>query len=519
MIRAILFISIAFFISWAAKAQTVDTNFVDGVVYFKVLDQSSVDPTGTVPALVPLTTTYAINSIVQPFPGLNLTLDKTYRVHFSNIALVNDLVSALSVLPFVEYAEKAPLYRSFGFATPNDINTQQQYLDNIYADAAWDISTGSANVVVAIVDNAIRTDHEDLIASMWQNPSPNSGLLDRYPNDVSGWDVSDDDNDPSPPAITSANSFFFHGTHCAGIAGATTNNGKGVASIGYGVKIMGVKCSPNSSGGRTLPDTYDGIYYAIQANANVISMSFGGSSGNFDTGQNLMNSAYSKGIVLVASAGNDGQDIDFYPAAYDHVIAVGATDDNDAKASFSNYGNHLDVMAPGVAIYSLKAETGSSYGAASGTSMSAPLVAGLCALMLSNDPSLTPDQLEAQLKNSCDDISSLNPNLSGKLGAGRINAVKALGGSVPTVGINDLDGESTHSILFDRYAKQITIHGAVTESSHIELIDMSGRVLYDQMVGPSEEAVILSDLPDLTSGTYIISLYLPTTTVQTKILY
>lgn len=504
--RYIVVVVLGLWSTFSTKAQTVDTNFVDGVVYIKVFDSSTIDPTGTVAALVPLTLTYAIDSIVQPFPGLNLTLDKTYRVHFSNITLIDNLITALGALPFIEFAEKAPLYRSIGFATPNDVDAQQQYLNKIYAEAAWDISTGSQNVVVAIVDNAVRLDHEDLVASLWQNPTPNSGLLDRYPNDVNGWDVSDDDNDPSPPAITSSNSTFFHGTHCAGIAGATTNNGKGIASIGYGVRIMGVKCSPSSGPGKTLPDSYDGIYYAIQANANVISMSFGGSSGSFDTGQNLMNSAHDKGIVLVASSGNNGQEVAYYPAAYNHVIAVGSTDSDDGMSDFSNYGSHIDVMAPGRNIYSLKAETTSSYGNASGTSMSAPLVAGLCALMKSDQPSLTPDQLETQLKSSCDDISSENPGLTGKIGAGRINAVQALGGTVPSVGVDDVEANDV-MIKFDRYDKQITIEGNIPGNSKLELIDMSGRVLYSKALDVNVDKMIISDLPVLNSGVYIVNLY------------
>lgn len=516
MMRYLVVVLLGSLFALSSKAQTVDTNFVDGVVYIKVFDSSSVDPTGSVPALVPLTLTYAIDSIVQPFPGLNLTLDKTYRIHFSNINLIDNLITALSALPFIEFAEKAPLYRTIGFATPNDVDAQQQYLDKIYAEAAWDISTGSQNVVVAVIDNAVRIDHEDLVASLWQNPTPTTGILDRYPNDVNGWDVSDNDNDPSPPAINSGNATFFHGTHCAGIAGATTNNGKGVASIGYGVRIMGVKCSPSSGSGNTLPDSYDGIYYAIQANANIISMSFGGSSGGFDTGQNLMNSAYAKGIVLVASSGNNGQEVAYYPAAYDHVIAVGSTDSDDGMSDFSNYGSHIDVLAPGRNIYSLKAETASSYGNASGTSMSAPLVAGLCALMKSDQPSLNPDQLETQLKSSCDDVSAENPGLTGKIGAGRINAVQALGGTVPTVGVNDLK-DSTPLITYDNYNKQITIIGDLPTKSKMELIDMSGRVLYSKTLEADKDKTIISDLPVLNSGVYIINLYSGGSISQKKI--
>ncbi len=426
-----------------ADAQTIDSNYVDGVVYVKVLDSSNVvlaPYNNNNVALNLILQQYAVDTMVQPFPGLNSQLDKTFRVHFSNHAQIDQLIIALQALPFVEYAEKEPIYRTESSPfTPDDIAAQQFYLDKIYARDAWGVSQGSPNIVVAIVDNGLLTTHQDLASVLWVNPTPNTGLLDRYPNDINGWDVADGDNNPNPPGGTTDADPFVHGTLCAGLAGAKSNNGVGIASIGFNIRIMAVKCTKNSAAGNTLTNAYDGVYYAIQAGADVISMSWGGSTGSFLTGESIINSGASAGIVMLAAAGNDNTNSMYYPAAYNNVIAVTSTDANDTKSSFSNYGTWVDIAAPGRGMYTTSAGSNTSYGTASGTSLATPLVAGLAALILSNEPSLSPAQVKARLLQTSDDINALNPNYSGQLGAGRINAARALG-TTPTIinGVGDL---------------------------------------------------------------------------------
>jgi PKD repeat protein len=170
-----------------------------------------------------------------------------------------------------------------------------------------------------------------------------------------------------------------------------------------------------------LSNTYDGVLYAIENGADVINMSYG-SNHYSNTSQNLFNWANQNGIVLIASAGNDGSSSPQYPAAYNHVISVAATNGNDAKASFSNYDNGsgwVDLAAPGTSIYSTLPTGSGSYGYKQGTSMSGPIVAGLVGLMLSQNPGLTPSDVETCLKNNCDQVSGSYASL---LGAGRINA-------------------------------------------------------------------------------------------------
>lgn len=494
----------------AANAQIIDSNFVDGIVYVKVQDSSTVvlDPyNNSNVALNLLLTQYQVDSMRQPFPGLSAKLDKTYRIHFRNHAQIDQLVTALEALPFVEYAEKEPIYRTeTNPYTPNDIAAQQYYLDKIYARDAWSVSKGSPNIVVAIVDNGVRTTHEDLASALWVNPTPNSGLLDRYPNDVNGWDVADGDNNPNPPSSTTDGDDFVHGTLCAGIAGAKTDNSTGIASIGFNIRIMAVKCTKNSADGNTLTNAYDGVYYAIQAGADVISMSWGGSSGSFITGENIINAGATAGIVMIAAAGNANTDSPYYPAAYNNVIAVASTDQNDTKSSFSNYGSWIDISAPGRNIYTTSAGSNSSYGSASGTSLATPLVAGLAALILSNEPNLTPAQVKTRLQQTSDNIDALNPNYTGQLGAGRINAAKALG-TQPTIinGVGDLNAASVGLKLYPNPGvSQIII--SIGNGKYIEnvmLYNAMGKLVYHPNVDGNGSEVEVSLPNDLPAGFYV----------------
>ena len=242
---------------------------------------------------------------------------------------------------------------------------------------------------------------------------------------TTGSDVADNDSDVNPPTLTDSN--WDHGTHTTGTVGAETNNSKGVSSIGYDIKVMPVKIARNSDG--ALIAGYDGIVYAVDNGAKVISMSWG--SGTYSTyGQQIIDYAYSQNVVCVAAAGNAGVSTVEYPGGYTHVIAVASSASNDAKSSFSNYGTWIDVTSPGENILSTTATdaggTGIKYGYMDGTSMATPLVAGLCGLMLSVNSNMLPDDLEACLKTNCDNIDSKNPSYIGKLGGGRINAQKAV---------------------------------------------------------------------------------------------
>lgn len=360
--------------------------------------------------------------LTDPFTIDHNELDRVFVISFQGEW--GSVFRTMENNPLVEYVERVPDYQLF--YTPNDLHPSQWNLSQIFAEQAWDETTGN-NRIIAVVDDAILLSHEDLNANLWTNSGeiPGNSIDDDgngYVDDVDGWDAADNDNDPSPPAGATA-SCFSHGSHCAGIAAAVTDNSAGIASIGFNSKIMPVKIGTGSCSG--LSNAYAGVDYAIASGAHIISMSWGGGAYSI-TYQTIFDVAYAQNIICVAAAGNSNTSLPMYPASYNHVISVGSTTTGDVKSSFSNYGATIDVMAPGSNIYSCLGSGNSDYGAMSGTSMACPLVSGLISLMLSKDTLQTVDEIEACLKSTCDPIDILNPGYSGQLGAGRIHALNAL---------------------------------------------------------------------------------------------
>ncbi len=407
-------------------AQRVQKDYQDGKIIFQIREDALVfipaDAKGVVDIakvqfLSEISAKYGIVNVIQKHPkSSGVALRKTYEVQFRNIAVADALAAELSGLSFIKYAEKKTLHHLF--FTPNDsIYPNQWHLPQINAAAAWGIAVGSPSIVVADVDNAVWTGHPDLAAHI----SPKS------------YDLADGDNDPSPPAM---NAVWQHGTHTSGIIGASTDNTIGVASIGFGVTIMALKVTHDTSflvsGETPVEFGAEGIVYAADSGARVINCSWGGSSSAYT--QSVVDYAFSKGCLVVAAAGNSASSTPSYPAACTHAIAVASTGSNDVFSYFSNYGSWITVCAPGENIWSTIpnfAGTNSgilNYDYLEGTSMSSPLVAGLCGLMLSLNPSLTPEQVLSCLTGSCTNINSVSGNSGfvGEMGAGRINAQAAL---------------------------------------------------------------------------------------------
>jgi thermitase len=320
---------------------------------------------------------------------------------------INEMVKKYKEEPDVEFAE--PNYIRRAFRTPDDPEYtagKQWGITNIQAPQAWDIETGKDSIVIAVLDTGVDYNHVDLAGNMWDN----------Y-----GYDFVNNNSDPADDNSES------HGTHCAGIAAAVTNNGIGIAGVSWKSKIMAVKVL-NAAGEGTLDNETLGIYYAADKGAEIISMSFGTTEyppTPSDSERDAINYAYEKGCLLVAASGNDDQPYVAYPAAYDNVIAVGATDQNDKRCNGSwgsNYGAELDVVAPGDSIYSTLRNN--AYGYLSGTSMAAPFVAGEAAIILSHLGGLAPSDVKLIIERTADDIGS--SGWDEETGWGRINVYNAL---------------------------------------------------------------------------------------------
>lgn len=288
-----------------------------------------------------------------------------------------------------------PLDRRDLAVVPNDpYFASQWHHAKIESAAAWDHQRGTG-VTVAIIDTGTNCSHADLAGKC-----------------VAGYDYVNRDNNPADDQ--------GHGTHVAGIAAMLTNNGVGGAGVGWDSLIMPVKVLDRTgNGGHSA--IASGITFAADNGADVINLSLGG----FFTSSTLRNAveyAIGRGVVVVAAAGNENTSNPSYPAAYNGVIGVAATSQSDQRASFSNYGNTIDIAAPGVAIQSTVMTGG--YQAWSGTSMASPVAAGLAALLVAQNPSRTPAQIEQILEQTADDLgeSGWDPNF----GWGRINARRAL---------------------------------------------------------------------------------------------
>lgn len=334
---------------------------------------------------------------------------------------------------------------------PNDpLFDQQTYLNQIGAPAAWDISTGSPDVVIAVLDSGVDINHPDLAENIWTNPGeiPGNGLDDDgdgFIDDVHGWDFVNNNADVSPFLAEGwLPQAVMHGTVVAGIAAAVGDNMIGVTGITWHAKIMSVRIINPQGIGDTGNATL-AIRYAVDHGARVINLSFTGDMIDTELRDEITR-AYQHGVVIAAAVGNQhggGSDLDvspLYPACFklpdgsDPILGVAALTDQNIKADFSNFGaNCTDISAPGVNIFSthldepMYADFTQPYGGdTSGTSVATPMVTGTAALLLSAYPSLTPDQIHTILQLSADPISPLDVTPIGALGAGRLNVGRAL---------------------------------------------------------------------------------------------
>ena len=433
-------------------------------------------------------------------PKTNFRINEVRRTEYTPEEVFTEMVVAeYKNSPQVEYAEPNYIYETQ--EVPNDPyyssrgSWGQDYddlwgLKKIKAEEAWTISQGDG-VVVAVVDTGVDYNHEDIQENIWINQGEidgngldddNNGFID----DIRGWDFSSffnekpRDNDPMDDV--------GHGTHVAGTIAAVGNNGKGIIGVAPKAKIMALKAGDDE--GFYAANLADSIKYGVDMGAKVINMSWGG-PGKSSLLKESVDYAYGQNIVLVASAGNDNLAIDgyIYPSSYHNVISVASSDHNDKKTDFSNYGSEIDVIAPGgdsleentipnnqYNILSLKLNAfifglpggliiGNNYLRLGGTSMAAPHVSGLAALIFQKNSNLTNEEVRQIISSSADDLvyPKDNTNLSGWdefSGYGRINAIKALQTSTaaayissPSPGSQFKDTE-TFQILGSAYVEQ-----------------------------------------------------------------
>ena len=392
-------------------------------------------------------------------------LTRFWEIHFAETADEQKLIEELLQNQYVRNAESVwalPIHKS-----PDDPSWSAQWAmypggkDPLFYDA-WDLETGSDSIKFADIDTGVNYKHPDLEGNVWVNPGEdldgdglvydtrdlngvdddNNGIVD----DLIGYDFfsgfgglgiwpGEDGGtwDPDP------NDFHSHGTHIAGIAAGINNNGTGITGIAggwfgdsrsfKGVQIMCLRVGARADDGNGYVNSTNcgqAIDYAAMMGANVINCSWG-SQGTSAMVQGMSN-ATAAGVTVAHAAGNGNSEIpDFLDVLGDDVLSVASTTSSDTKSGFSNYGNWIDISAPGSGIYStVSFSYNPSYGFKSGTSMAAPMVCGTALLIRSMMPSLSRQQVDSIIFATADNIDAQNPSYVGLLGAGRINAYNAL---------------------------------------------------------------------------------------------
>lgn len=307
---------------------------------------------------------------------------------------VDETLAKLQKDPNVVYAEPNYIYRAIGVSAKRTVNDPKfgelWGMTQIQAPQAWDTTMGKSDVLVAVLDTGVDYNHPDLQGQV-----------------VKGPDFGNNDSDPMDDQ--------GHGTHVAGTIAALADNGKGVVGVAPKAKILAIKVL-GSDGSGSMAAIAKGILKAEEMGAKVINMSLGGEQ-DARTIKDAIDQVTAKGVLVVVAAGNENTTRKTYPAAYESVLSVGATDSRDRRASFSNYGSYVDIAAPGTGILST---TEKDYKKHDGTSMASPHAAGVAALLLAQKADLSPAQLKAVLETAGD------PTTGFQNGIKRLNALKAL---------------------------------------------------------------------------------------------
>ena len=337
----------------------------------------------------------------------------------------------LSSIPNDEYFYKQWYLDNNGSISPSNKNTSKVGAD-VNMVKAWDVEKGSSDLIVAILDSGIRNNHPELRNRIWVNTAeiPDNGIDDDnngYVDDVKGWDFAYDDNNTEDG--------FGHGTNIASVIGSEANNDVGFAGINYRCKLMNCK---NLSSGNSGEYVWwaESIKYAVDNGARIINMSEGGDN-NSKTLKVACEYAIKKGAIINAAMMNRGDNQDYYPAAYNGVFAIGATDTDDSRCTKfswgggSCWGEHIAVVAPGNKIYGLDYENINNFDVYwSGTSQSTAIVSGIESLLLSQNPSRTSQEIKniitSTAKDQIGDLKEDKPGWDQFYGYGRVDAYLAL---------------------------------------------------------------------------------------------
>ncbi|MCB5251840.1 MAG: S8 family serine peptidase [Candidatus Cloacimonadaceae bacterium] len=418
---------------------------IDGKLDFTIED--GVVRTG-IESIDALATEYKIVDLKQAHPYVTipewndkgLYLQNTYRFILDSDDNIDAACEDLHKDANLIYAELEAINRQK--FVPDDPMLPQQYAHPLLQSFdTWDYVTGDHDIIVAITDSGVKWNHPDLMGNIWINPAESPGMSIDWQqglilggnnqdagegggkiDDLVGWDFVENNNNPIQNYASND-----HGTHVAGCAAAVGNNSLGVVGTAPNVSILSCKGAPSNSPSQGVQYAYDQVLYSGQIGAHIINASWGG-PGNGSYPNSIVNHVTILGSTVVAAAGNENMQhsssYQDYPADCTNALNVAATNHADMKASFSDYGEPIDISAPGDNILSTIIG-GSGYASYSGTSMASPVAAGVAALVKSLHPNMSSQDLRNRLMMTADPIDDINPSHVGLLGAGRINSFTA----------------------------------------------------------------------------------------------
>lgn len=413
----------------------------------------------------------------------------------------------------IEIFETTPndnlFFRQWSLVNDGTFTQQTSTFDaDIDMDLAWDIETGSSDIIVAVLDSGTRINHPEFNGRIWVNPNDTNDGTDNdangYTDDINGWNFESNTNN-----LVDATG---HGSNVAGIIGLNANNNIGYAGIDWNCKLMICRVLDDDGFGQYSWWT-EAIYYAVDNGANVLNMSVGGNSFS-QTLKDAVDYAHANNVSVVVSSGNQNVNGVQYPSRYENAISVGSTDANDQRSSpffwdtdsGSNYGTNLDIIAPGGLIFGINHTSNTQYNYYwGGTSQAAPHVTGVISLLLAQNPALTPNEIKNILQTTADDEVGLSaedtPGFDIYHGYGRLNANQAL--LQGTASITDLENR-----FFTIYPNPITnntlqICNLKPSIYYLKITNVIGETVYSKKIDNNDTTI---NIENLISGVYFVTI-------------
>ncbi len=454
----------------------------------------------------------------------------TYRIQFKKAQNIEEVIKVYQNSGLFKYVEPNYIGTSGGHSEsmfiPGDTYYYRQWslkndgsfaLSNSTAGAdidmelAWDIQHGSSDIIIAVLDNGCNTDHPEFDGRIWTNEDeiPGNSIDDDengYIDDVYGWDFAYSDNVPDDA--------YGHGTNVSGIIGANGNNNSGYAGVDWNCRLMICKVLDDDDSG-LYSWWAEAIYYAIDKGARVINMSMGGSSSS-----NLLKAAvdyaFYNGVLIVACMMNTNSSTTYYPAGFDNTIAVGSTDPDDTRSNpffwdnntGSNYGSHIDIVAPGNYMYGLHNSSNSNYDTYwGGTSQANPLVSGTCALLLAQNPGRTPGEIRNILRSTAEDqVGDPSEDLPGwdeYYGYGRLNTFNSLALHTRNTEVSKISPVKFYPNPITRdQLLHVSYKESYSNKTSVIIADIMGKMILSREI--KENTEIRIDIAYFQKGVYLI---------------